>query len=77
MKDAGMVVSMAISMVGKREVELVGMKVAWMAILKDDVPVELLAVWKVWYLAASMGTSEVVGLVVMKVENQVARLVVR
>ena len=53
------------------------MKAAWMASLKDDVPVELLAVWKVWYLAASMGTSEVVGLVVMKVENQVAMMVVR
>ena len=33
--------------------------------------------WKVYYAAATMGTSEVVGLVVMKVENQVARLVVR
>ena len=72
-----MVVSMAISMVGKREVELVGMKVAWMAILKDDVPVELLAEWKVCCTAGSMGASEVVALVVMKVENQVARLVVR
>ena len=56
---------------------MVDMKVAWMASLKDDVPVELLAEWKVCCTAGSMGTSEVVALVVMKVENQVARLVVR